>query len=704
MMVTQEKESTKVLLLLLAVAYVFSIVVRLIWVDYASGQPQYFWNDQIMINTNDGYFWAEGARDVLNGIYDSKDGAPTQIWWGVTYITAMFAYILPVKFETLILYMPAFLGGLLVVPIILIGRAIGETTAGFIAALFGGIVWSYYNRTMIGYYDSDMLTIVFSTFLLAWLILASVKKEDKYLILIPATIMLYAWWYSQSYSINVALIGIFFLYFLLFDRKDGFYLKVISVALIAISSLSVTGKIVLILALVGLYRYVKQLTYRHLILLAGASFAVLVVYGGIEPITYQLKKYVVRDVVTTAAPGVELYFYKVDQTVREAGKIPFTVLADRISGHAVIFLASLTGYALLLWRHKIMLLSLPMVGLGFLAYVGGLRFTVYAVPVLAIATGYLIVVAMNRVTHRGAYFGGLALLTAAILAPNIKHVADYKVPTVMMKAEVEVLDHLEKVASRDDYVLSWWDYGYPIRYYADVKTLADGGIHTGKVNFPVSYALTKPQEVSAQMARLDVEYYEWTAKKERPNPYLETVMKDYDFNDPNLFLDALEAETLEMPAKSVDVYYYLPLRMLDIYSTVTLFSHLDLSTGQANAKGMLYQTTSFKEDGRFIDLGRGIVLDKSNSTVKVNGKNVPLSKFIHTAYDAKGKLVVTEKQMHPSAKLVLVFMQSYNRFLLMDHDTLESAYMQLFVLERFDPELFEPVVFNPLAKVYRLKQ
>jgi len=37
-----------------------------------------------------------------------------------------------------------------------------------------------------------------------------------------------------------------------------------------------------------------------------------------------------------------------------------------------------------------MLLSLPMVGLGFLALSGGLRFTVYAVPILAIGVAFLI--------------------------------------------------------------------------------------------------------------------------------------------------------------------------------------------------------------------------------------------------------------------------------------------------------------------------
>ena len=70
-----------------------------------------------------------------------------------------------------------------------------------------------------------------------------------------------------------------------------------------------------------------------------------------------------------------------------------------------------------------------------------------------------------------------------------KHIDSYRVPTVFNADEVKVLNKLKDIAQREDYVVSWWDYGYPLRYYADVKTLVDGGKHSGVVNFPVSYML-----------------------------------------------------------------------------------------------------------------------------------------------------------------------------------------------------------------------
>lgn len=66
--------------------------------------------------------------------------------------------------------MSVFLSSLLVVPIILIAREYKITKAGIMAAFLAVIAMSYYNRTMAGYYDTDMLNIVLPTFTLWGLI------------------------------------------------------------------------------------------------------------------------------------------------------------------------------------------------------------------------------------------------------------------------------------------------------------------------------------------------------------------------------------------------------------------------------------------------------------------------------------------------------------------------------------------------------
>ena len=50
-----------------------------------------------------------------------------------------------------------------------------------------------------------------------------------------------------------------------------------------------------------------------------------------------------------------------------------------------------------------------------------------------------------------------AVATIAVVYPNIVHVQGYKVPVVFQKDEVKVLDKLKNIATREDYVVSWWD-------------------------------------------------------------------------------------------------------------------------------------------------------------------------------------------------------------------------------------------------------
>ena len=142
-----------------------------------------------MINTNDGYFWAEGARDLLYGVSQKHTFSP--INEAVSWLTYLSVKVLPFSLETIILYMPAILGSLIVIPIILIAQNLRVIEVGFLAALLASISVSYYNRTMVGYYDTDMLNIVFPTLLLWSLVLAFSTNEEKYLLITALEIIAY---------------------------------------------------------------------------------------------------------------------------------------------------------------------------------------------------------------------------------------------------------------------------------------------------------------------------------------------------------------------------------------------------------------------------------------------------------------------------------------------------------------------------------
>lgn len=694
----------------ISLAFVLSFLIRLIWVYQFSDYEAFKYAGQFMINTNDGYYWAEGARDLVSGVFQKNDLSP--IDQAPAQLTYLFAKIVPISFETIIFYMPAFLSSLIVIPIILIGHNLKMIEVGFLAALLGSIAVSYYNRTMVGYYDTDMLNIVFPMFLVWSLILALRTKEEKYLLITALEIIAYRWWYPQSYSLEASFLGLLLLYTFLFDRKTLFNYQLIAIMLLAMLGLDTMLRL---LGVVIMYAVFKQEKLQRFTLhILGMSMVLFFTTGGFSPIWSQLKGYVFKDAIQVSQDVLPLHFFSVMQTIREAGQIPFTTFAERISGHTITFLCSLIGYALMVWRYPVMLLGLPLLGLGFLALFAGLRFTIYAVPLCALGMAYFLFTCSSVIQTffkqtrlgEGVKSGFVIIGSLAILIPNLLHVIDYRVPTVFNKVEVEQLVELGRRAGREDYVLAWWDYGYPIRYYSDVKTLIDGAKHGGDSNFPVSYALTSSQEKAAKLARFEVEYTEKAYLHAEKN---ETVMNntaqmsvDSGFKNANDFLAALEMD-IALPPKTRDVYFYLPYRMLNIFPTVAQFSNIDIMSGKLIRQPFFYQTNRFKDSPTHIDLSSGVVLDKTKGTLRLGNQEVLVKRFIKTGYSSDKKLLKEQSTLHVNGNLSVIYMQAYNTFLILDEAMFNASYIQLFVLENWNEKLFEPISLEPHAKVFKLK-
>lgn len=731
-MLSSKKElDFKYTLLLIAIAYIFAIAVRFVWVEQFSGVEQFRFNHEFMINTNDGYYYAEGARDILSGVYD-KDPQKAKfdlspIDSALSVVTAFFVKVLPFSFERVIFYLSGFLSSLVVIPIILIGRFLKITEVGFAAALISSVAWSYYNRTMFGYYDTDMLNIVFPVFLLWGLMGYVVTKRSFYLLATSFDIILYRWWYPQSYALEFAFIAMLALYFLYLyfykkERSDGLdIITLVIFMLVAMVNIPIAIRVVGTAGLYIIYLKREELFLKYIWYFLVISVGIFIVTGGFSPIWNKLKSYIFSSSVVATKDELHLHFFTVKQTIREASAIPFEIFANRISGNPFLFILSIVGYIILTFRYRVFLLALPLIGLGFLAngffglvHSGGLRFTIYAIVPLAFGLAFLIYLFSQTIAEfvsdqkikKPLFYILMIFLSIPSLWFNIKHAYDYKVPTVFMKKEVEVLDRLKHIASRDDYVVAWWDYGYPIRYYSDVLTLADGGKHSGSVNFPISYALTQTQDKAANILRYDVELTEKKrslsdsdADKNRSNIEIMTLKSGY--KDTNEFLANLE--NITPPKKSRDIYLYLPNRMLNIFPTVSLFSNLDLMTGKRGANPIFAKTAAVKDSKRFLYLANGMKLDKSGKLV-IGDRTIPLNRFIVTRYQKDGKLSVASQTIDPTSPLNLIYMQNYNQFLILDNKMLNSTYIQLFVLENFNKELYEPVVMTPLVKIYKLKK
>ena len=702
--------------ILIFIAFIFSVSVRFIWVEQNKSQESFKFNNEFMLNTNDSYYWAEGARDILASSININHNSPVDK--ALAQITAILTKILPFSIETIMFYMPAFFASLIVIPLILIGKKINSLEAGFISALLASIAWSYYNRTMLGYYDTDLLNIVFPTFLVWSLVWAIETKQLRYILITSYEIIAYRWWYPQSYSIEFAFFSLVVLYvlYLVFLKKDYKY-HLILASFILLSMINIDG-LYRFIFVTGLFSFIfikKEIFYKYLNLIFLIIICAFFLTGGFDPIWGKLKSYVFKDLISKSLyDSIGLHFFTVMQTISEAEKVSFETFANRISGSIYIFIFALIGYGYLLFKHRVLIFSLPMVGLGFLALFGGLRFTIYAVPFLALGTAYFIVVisdySVSKLNNQKVkdFIRSIFIYTLGfvVLIPNLNHVKEYKVKTVVNSEEALVLNELKGISNRNDYVLSWWDYGYPIRYFADVKTLIDGGKHSGSDNFTVAYSLISPQKKSYNMAKLDVFYTEkfLNMKEERkkfPPTNIENMIIDYGYKDSNIFLDNLDK--IEILHKTEDIYFYLPSHILDIFSTITKFVNLDLMTGKEQKNSFIYSPRVYVDFNDKLYLGNDFVVNLKDMNILIGENKFELNSFI-TTKKVGNKVELIKKSFNDNSNIIVIYMENIDRYIVVDSKMLESTFVELFVFEKYDNKLFEPIIIKDHTKVYKLKQ
>lgn len=690
------KIGSREILLMITVAYIFSFMIRMIWIYQSQGIDQYIWDGELMISTGDGYYFASGAQKWLENTLQFNPRVPDIFYTAAVTLSALVTKYSPLSLNTVILYMPAIISSMVVIPIILIGRLFGMPLVGFFAALLGSIAWSYYNRTMVGYFDTDIFSAMAPMFILYFL-LATIKTEKRiYALLSGFAFLLYPFLYDQGKTIVYAMGLLYMGYMLLFHRKDDFTYRSILLIIVGLISFNFWGQLIAMIALyVAMEKNfitVKQAIYGSILLMP------IFIYTGnihglvIDKIGYYFDR-------GHADHGLK--FLQVSQTIREAGLIPFDIMAKRISGSVIGVLAAFAGYILLVIRHKEFILALPLIGIALFSLVGGLRFTVYAVPMAAISAIYLFHYMAKQLESKKLYYFAMTILTAAIIYPNIMHIIGYRVNTVLSKQEVIALDKLKAVSNPKDYVLAWWDYGYPIWYFADKNTIIDGGKHNND-NYLVSKIMlsTSPLE-SARLSRIAVEEYVSSDYK----VITDTLFKNKTSEQVNVedYLEELRFGDVKIPKKTRDIYLYMPWNMMGILPTIRRFSDTNLNSGKPLGRYFFYLAQRHQQVGDVIHLGQGISLLLNEGKIQIGGQKSNIGKYIVVGYGKNGKIQTEQKRLNYGATLNLIYMPNYDSYVLLDNEYLNSTFIQMFVFENYDKNFFEPVVMEPLSKIYKLK-
>ena len=688
-------DNNRLIFLLILISYVFSIAVRLIWVFQSSDTESFKWNDQLMLNTNDGYYFAYGALQELMGVESLNPKIQYIYNNGLVLTTFIFAKILPFSFETVILYLPAFISSLIVIPIILIGNLFKNLTWGFASALLISITWSFYNRTMVGYYDTDMFSVMMLIFIFYLAVKSTLKFNLKNILYLSILTTIYPYFYSSGkvvvFSMLIFYIG-YILYF--FNKNENIYkaIVLIIIGLMPIIFDDIYGYLINVFLVVFVFfilNNIKLHKYYVFILIFISSIILLITGNYFDKIYSYINMYLFHK---EGLSEVEFNFFMVNKTIREASAIPFSTLANRISGSEISLLLAGVGYFLLIFKHRVFLISIPLVIIGLLAYKFGLRFTIYALPFAGMSVIFLLIYISKNIFKENNILKYILILigTIALLYPNIEHIIGYRVDTTFTKNEVKDLDDLNKISSRKDYVITWWDYGYPIHFYANLSTLIDGGKHQHDNYIASSILLSDSQEKTANFSRLAIETY----VKSNFKISIDTILKKYNYDD--LMID-IKNKNFKLPVKTRDIFIYMPYKMINILSTIDLFSNLDLKSGdKLKSERKIYHSSISRIRGHNIKLLNNIILNVYQGTSNV-GKIKQIDSVLSNSK------IITKHFYNNEDGLYAIFLQKKNYLIIVDEAFYNSAYIQMLFLNKYDKNLFELMINSNSSKIYKLR-
>lgn len=711
-----EKETFtwKQFILVFFLLYLLALGARLAWLNNIENAGFFDWGKEHTISNIDGYYYADGARSILAGEEITYVDGRSPMNSSLSKLTAYLTWILPIELETALFYMPVFIGSLMVLPLMLIGRALGSVKFGVISAIVAVISMGYVQRTKLGWFDTDMLNYTIPIFTSYFIIAGMIKRNYSNMIAAAISMLVYEWWYHQAYSLNMALAGFFLLYTLIFDRKSGYNYKLFSLMLLPLLQIPFLYKVLLLILLSAGFVSLKARINKYLPFIIAALAVVFFVTGGYKPTWSMIQRLFIRASVSPQKEGFNLNFLEVFGTVSEVQKMSFNHLKLAISGSGYIFWISLAGYLLLLFRYRVMIVTFPILLLGLSSIMTGKRFSIYAVPVCAMGFTYLLLVLTNILNRKyfikykwGSYlkFSVIFIFLATAQYPNILHAVNYRFPPRITRDEINVLSKLGNISEKKDYAVSWWDYGYPIMYFSKVNVIGNGGNNDGDVNFGPSYIFLKDQKSAAKMARIDVEFTEEVRQSDDKLSSVAKAMKHYGYNDSNEYLKDLEHNRLELPKKTRDIYLYLPYRIIKrrIFPSIMKFSSIDLMTGERKPLPFFYQARIYKIEPDAILLGPGFKVDLKSGTMYRGNKERQLNSIITIAYNKDFEIREKIKTYDTSSRLYLLYLKSYKEIFILDEKVLNSLYFQLFAFENYDRDLFELIEANPFAKVYKLK-
>ena len=728
----------------------FGLTLALRMLEWPSWQnPEYRLGHEWLLATHDAYHWVAGAEGFEHGA-----GHPMS---EMLRLLARLTGMLP---ASLGFWLPPVFAALTAVLMFLWVWAIGAMEAGLCAGVLCSLAPGFLARTLLGYYDTDLITLCFP--LLITLIpvcwgtrflrrprLVPRTAPDSGMVLrfafgptffateryrknplspfwawALALSGFFAWWGTEWHSVfhylvryNTALLALLALVLAPPGQRFHMLLSAVLYGLPALGGLpGLCFTLVFCLPDIG---EVMPTTMRTWIP-SRALFARPSVVAGLyclmlplffSPDVLDMLMGHLAGYIKTAGDlkiddaGICLVFPSVAQSIIEVQDLTLTEALFYFYPWGFISVMGLAGFALVVIRRPCALFLLPLAALGLLSMKMGGRMIMFGAPVVALGLALPVTTlacGLLRSEVRGFWSGfTISLVLLGILGEPVAELipAIFNGP-ILNRRHAEALVRARAVSPEDAILWLWWDWGYAAQHFARRRVIADGAIHGGPSLYLPAAVLTTD---NPRFARQIIKY---TASK---NNEASDVFKGLDNAEAEALMQKLRAPQNPLIQAPGRQFVVVAFDMLRLGFWITNFGSWDFvrQTGIGSAISIIPQQLTYHlEDGEVLVEGASSSISASTINVFEDGKfsrrnyiGEWLDKHPNAGEDARRKYFERRRNIH------FFFNRVTDEKLVVDERLYNSLMVQLLISPPGDPALsehFRLVYDNVFCRVYEV--
>lgn len=707
--------------------------------------PEYRLGSEWLLATHDAYHWVAAAEGFGLGV-----GHP------MAEMLRLMAQTLHTYPAAVAFWFPAVLASLVAVIVFAWVWALGSMEAGVAAGLITSLAPGFLARTLLGYYDTDLVTLFFPLLMtlapacwamrymllprmiLRRLALGSGLKAAQRLwgergadeahlerlgnplrwqwVLLLGASGVISWWTQEWHSVfpyliryNVVLLALMALVMAPRGRRGILLLGGLAYALPTLGGPAGFGfSLILLLAGSKAGRGLRHLLCRPLVLaLFWLGAAVLLVQGEIlATLINHANAYLKHSGdVRSTGEGMSLVYPSVAQSIIEVQDLSFAALFPYFHPWMEAAVVGLAGFVLVLFRRPGALFLLPLAALGLLSTKLGGRMVMFGAPVVAVGLTlplYWLLQRLLRADLRGAVAGAATscILLALLVAPFADMIQAISQGPIINRRHAEALTRARTMTPEDAKLWLWWDWGYAAHHFARRSTIADGAQHAGpSLYLPAAVFATDNARFARQLIR-------YTAKMgNEPG----NVFEGLDGRAAQALMDKLRSPETPLVEAKGRLFVVVSFEMLRLGFWISNFGNWNFVTrqGEGGALSIVPQALAYR-----LDTGE-VRLEGSTSTIYPSSisvfeeTGVTRRNYVQEWFDAHPKATPEEQKEFLSGRRNVNFL--FNRVtdekLAVDQGLYNSLMVQLLVGDPQDPRFspyFKLVYDNVFARIYEV--